>query len=103
VGTDPTKVLAIRRRFKRGLRVRFLEFGEPDRSRLPVGSEGSILHVDAMGTVHVAWDIGLTLGLIVIAEEGRTPDRLSIVSSDLSSAGVAEDPGRRQGTGRPEP
>lgn len=49
-------------------------------SDLPVGSEGTVQFVDDLGTVHVAWDSGSTLGLIpvedwwsVIAESNAEP------------------------------
>lgn len=30
----------------------------------PIGTEGTITGVDSMGTIHIAWDNGSSLGLI---------------------------------------
>ncbi len=48
---------------KRGQRVRLAYTSDPY-SDLPAGSEGTVMFVDDLGTVHVAWDSGSTLGLI---------------------------------------
>ena len=64
-----------------GDRVRFLAFGEPDPcSRLRVGTEGTVVYVDHLGTVHVDWDDGERLGMIV-APPGRPPDRIERLAS----------------------
>ena len=46
-----------------GRRIQFVAFGEPDPFPLTPGLEGTIVHVDDGGTVHVEWDNGRTLGL----------------------------------------
>jgi hypothetical protein len=52
--------------YAKGDRVRFLGFGEPDPySRLRVGIEGTVSTVDDIGTVHVDWDDGGRLGMVV--------------------------------------
>jgi hypothetical protein len=49
---------------KKGTRIR-LVFCSDIHTNLRAGiSEGSVNFVDAMGTVHVDWDSGSTLGLI---------------------------------------
>ena len=48
---------------ERGQRVRLVYTSDPY-SDLPAGSEGTVQFVDDLGTVHVAWDSGSTLGLI---------------------------------------
>lgn len=47
----------------RGTRVRLRCLTDPH-TRLRAGSEGTIMFIDSLGTVHVAWDCGSTLGLI---------------------------------------
>lgn len=65
---------------KPGQRVRLVYTSDPY-SDLPVGSEGTVMFVDALGTVHVAWDSGSTLGLIpgedkwVITPDSNTESR----------------------------
>lgn len=46
-----------------GQRVRLLRLTDPY-SGLPAGSEGTVMFIDDLGTVHVSWDSGSTLGLI---------------------------------------
>lgn len=56
-----------------GRRVRFLR--STDRhTRLKYGDQGTIQTVDALGTVHIKWDNGSNLGMII--EEG---DRFQFV------------------------
>lgn len=63
-----------------GQRVRLLRLTDPY-SDLPAGSEGTVQFVDDLGTVHVAWDAGSTLGLIpgedkwVTASDSNTTPR----------------------------
>jgi len=46
-----------------GTRVRFISSSDPY-TRLRAGEEGTVSVVDSLGTVHVDWDSGSTLGLI---------------------------------------
>jgi hypothetical protein len=48
---------------KAGDRVRLLSTSDPH-VELPEGAEGTVDFVDAMGTVHVRFDDGTTLGLV---------------------------------------
>jgi len=34
------------------------------------------MHVDALGTVHVDWDTGIRLGMVVCPVDGEQPDRI---------------------------
>jgi hypothetical protein len=66
--------------YEKGDRVRFLGFGEPDPySRLRVGVEGTVATVDDLGTVHVDWDDGSRLGVVVAPPAGQQPDRIELV------------------------
>jgi Domain of unknown function (DUF4314) len=75
----PNELATIRATYKRGRRVRFLGFGERDPRRLQPGTEGTIQHVDGLGTVHVEWDTGVRLGCVVRPPAGRHPDRLELL------------------------
>lgn len=46
----------------KGKRIRCIEMN--DKYPVPSGTMGTINHVDDMGTIHVSWDNGSTLGLI---------------------------------------
>lgn len=59
------KVLALREKYPKDTRVRLLEDMQDsycDRNKK--GLEGTVRNVDDMGTIHVSWDNGSTLGLI---------------------------------------
>ena len=56
-----------------GKRVMFMRSGD-QYTRLKWGDEGLVTHIDGLGTVHIKWDNGSTLGMIT--EEG---DRFQIV------------------------
>lgn len=56
-----------------GKRVRFLRSSDPY-TKLEYGDEGVVVGVDALGTVHIEWDNGSSLGMIT--EEG---DRFQVV------------------------
>lgn len=47
-------------------------------TQLKAGTKGTITHIDSMGTFHVRWDDGSTLGLIPELDhftvDGRTPE-----------------------------
>ena len=44
-----------------GARVELIEMDDPYR-RLPPGLKGTVVAVDDIGTVHIAWDNGSSLG-----------------------------------------
>jgi len=56
-----------------GKRVRFMRSSDPY-TKLAFGDEGVVTTVDDLGTVHIKWDNGSTLGMITA--EG---DRFQIV------------------------
>lgn len=47
----------------KGLRVRLVHTSDPF-TRLKPGDIGTVSFIDALGTVHVNWDSGSTLGLV---------------------------------------
>lgn len=46
-----------------GVRIRFISSSDPY-SSLKEGDEGTVAMTDDLGTIHVDWDNGFTLGLI---------------------------------------
>lgn len=48
---------------KKGDRVVLMHMREDPRP-IERGTKGTVLHVDSLGTIHVKWDNGRTLGLI---------------------------------------
>jgi len=61
-----------------GTRVRLVAYdlgtADPGAARVQPGTEGTVTFQDDLGTVHVAWDTGVQLGLV------RGYDRFEVVA-----------------------
>ena len=55
---------AIQARFPAGTRVELIHMDDPYNRKLVPGCKGTVLCVDDMGTIHVSWDIGSSLGVV---------------------------------------
>ena len=64
------EVLEIRERFPAGTRVELINMDDPYR-KMPEGAQGTVAGVDDIGTIHVQWDEGFTLGLVAGIDEFR--------------------------------
>ena len=53
-----------------GCRIKLIEMN--DAQAPPAGTEGTVLFVDDIGTVHVKWDTGSSLGLVYGEDEWAT-------------------------------
>lgn len=52
----------IKKKFPKGTRVELIHMS--DEQAPPPGTKGTVKHVDDMGTIHVSWETGSSLGLI---------------------------------------
>ena len=59
----PDELAALRRHYPSGCWVKLICMNDPYRD-LKAGSLGTVTHVDDIGTIHVAWDCGSTLGVV---------------------------------------
>ena len=59
----PEELADLRRLYPSGCRVKLICMNDPYRD-LEAGSMGTVVHVDDVGTIHVAWDCGSTLGVV---------------------------------------
>ena len=59
----PHQVNAIRKQYLEGTRVALVKMDDPH-TKLKPGDEGTVCFVDDMGTVHINWDCGSTLGAV---------------------------------------
>ena len=55
---------ALRERYPKGTRVELVQMDDPYNRKLVPGCQGTVCWVDDMGTIHVSWDCGSSLGLI---------------------------------------
>ena len=54
----------IREQYPEGARVELAKMNDPYRTDLVPGCKGTVRFVDDMGTIHVSWDIGSSLGVV---------------------------------------
>ena len=54
----------IREEYPAGARVELTKMNDPYRIDLVPGCKGTVRFVDDMGTIHVNWDIGSSLGVV---------------------------------------
>ena len=60
----PEELADLRRRYPSGCRVKLICMNDPYRLDLNAGSMGTVTHVDDIGTIHISWDCGSTLGVV---------------------------------------
>ena len=53
----------VKERYKPGMRVKLMQMD--DASASPVGTRGTVQFVDDIGSVHVVWDNGSTLAVVL--------------------------------------
>lgn len=54
---------ALREQFPKGTRVELVQMDDPYNRKLVPGCRGTVVAVDSIGTIHVAWDCGSSLGV----------------------------------------
>ena len=59
----PDELADLRSHYPKGCRIKLILMNDPYRN-LKAGSIGTVTHVDDIGTIHVAWDCGSTLGVV---------------------------------------
>lgn len=72
-GISAYTLAMLRERFPKGCRVELVSMNDPY-SRLRPGDKGTVLFVDDIGTVHVSWDRGSSLGVVYGEDSCRRID-----------------------------
>lgn len=54
----------LRERFPKGTRVELVSMDDPYNKKLAPGCQGTVIAVDSIGTIHVSWDYGSSLGVV---------------------------------------
>ena len=68
----PKEVLqSLRDRYPKGTRVELVSMDDPYNRKLTPGCRGTVVSVDSIGTIHVAWDCGSSLGIVYGADQCR--------------------------------
>lgn len=60
----PDELAGLRSHYPRGCRVKLVGMNDPYCRDLKPGMLGTVMHVDDICTIHVAWDCGSTLGVV---------------------------------------
>ena len=69
---------ALRERFPAGTRVELVYMDDPYNTKLFPGSKGTVRCIDDMGTIHVKWDCGSSLGLVYGEDSCKKLDSVKI-------------------------
>lgn len=59
------EVAGIRNRYPAGTRVELISLDDPYNRKLAPGDKGTVAFVDDIGTVHINWDSGSQLGIVL--------------------------------------
>ncbi len=59
---DEETVKRIKEKYPKGTRVRLVHMN--DRQAPPIGTIGTVMYVDDVATIHVAWSNGSSLGIV---------------------------------------
>ena len=65
---DTETLEQLRKEYPAGTRVELVKMDDPYNTKLVPGCQGTVRCVDDMGTIHVSWDCGSSLG-VVYAED----------------------------------
>ena len=63
-GLSKSALERLRQAYPVGCRVKLTHMGDPYNTRLFPGEEGTVVCVDDIGTIHVQWDCGSSLGVV---------------------------------------
>ena len=61
---DKESLAKLRNNFPTGTRVRLVKMDDPYNISLHPGEMGTVIFVDDIGTIHIEWDCGSSLGIV---------------------------------------
>lgn len=68
------EVKKLREKYPKGTRIRLIHMSEEIAQAVPAGTIGIVTNVDYIGTIHMAWETGSSLGLIPEVDEFEIVD-----------------------------
>ena len=66
---DKRQIERVKEQYPKGTRVELIRMEDPQAP--PVGTRGTVISVDDIGTIHVKWDNGSTLGVVLGEDQCR--------------------------------
>ncbi|MBR3592852.1 MAG: DUF4314 domain-containing protein [Clostridia bacterium] len=64
----------LRKQYPPGTRVELVKMKDPYNTKLTPGSKGTVVNVDDIGTIHISWDCGSSLGVVLGEDDYTTID-----------------------------
>ncbi len=74
LGLTKERLQALREAYPAGCRVKLVHMDDPYNTKLVPGSKGTVRAVDDIGTIHVNWDCGSSLGVVLGDDSCRRID-----------------------------
>ena len=74
LGLTKERLQALRDAYPAGCRVKLVHMDDPYNTKLVPGSKGTVRAVDDIGTIHVNWDCGSSLGVVLGDDSCRRID-----------------------------
>lgn len=62
-GISKETLTRLKERYPKGCRVELVHMNDPFNTKLTPGCKGTVVAVDDIGTIHVHWDCGSSLGI----------------------------------------
>ena len=69
----------LRKRYPVGARVELTKMSDPYNTILVPGARGTVIAVDDIGTIHVNWDCGSSLGIVYGEDACRKLDVVTVI------------------------
>lgn len=69
----------LRKEYPAGARVELVHMNDPYNTKLSSGARGTVVSVDDIGTIHVWWDCGSSLGIVYGEDACRKLDSVRVV------------------------
>lgn len=77
-GISEQTVERLRKEYPKGCRVELLHMDDPY-SKLKHGDKGTVIGVDDIGTIHVSWDCGSSIGVAYGEDSCRKLDSVTVI------------------------
>lgn len=78
-GISEKTVARLKEQYPVGTRVELVSMNDPYNTKLVPGSRGTVRAVDDIGTIHVAWDCGSSLGVAYGEDSCKKLDSVTVI------------------------
>lgn len=78
-GIDKDTLARLKERYPAGCRVELTHMNDPYNTTLLPGAQGTVIGVDDIGTIHVKWDCGSSLGVVFGEDSCRKLDSVKVI------------------------